>query len=84
MAILLNLVKSLLYRENFHAIHIAMQFRQAAAKNQNPSLYFTWRDSRIRHTPLMNSSVTESPFAQLLRPLNVKMHADDHETDYNY
>ena len=24
---------------------------------------------------LMNSSVTESPFAQLLRPLNLKMHA---------
>ena len=24
---------------------------------------------------IMNSSVTESPFAQLLRPLNLKMHA---------
>ena len=24
---------------------------------------------------LLNSSVTESPFAQLLRPLNLKMHA---------
>ena len=53
-----------MYRENIHAIHIAMQFAKnrdivqykstASSKEPKPELYFTWRDSRIRPTPLID------------------------------
>ena len=53
-----------MYRENVHAIHIEMQFAKKSRhcvikvdsqqQRPKPELYFTWRDSRIRPTPLID------------------------------
>ena len=44
--------------ENINAIHIAMQFVKkiatASSKEPKSELYFTWRDSRSRPTPLID------------------------------
>ena len=63
-----SVIYASMYRENVYAIHIAMHFAKkietlcntnrqpAAIKEPKSELYFTWRDSRIRSTPLIDYS----------------------------